>query len=83
MLDEKVLPTAPHKEWWEIFDCKREEVEDMAEAILATVEELQGMPFQAALAIHKEYLATFSPPSVLSIVKPTTSAPVKGKPLVS
>jgi len=84
MLDEKILPNAPtNKDWWEIFGCRKEDVEEMSLAILGAIEELQGIPFEAALAIHKEYLATCAPPSVLSIVKPAMTEPVKKKPITS
>jgi hypothetical protein len=55
--------------WWEVFDAKKQDLEEVSSSLLDGLETLQAIPYETALTVYREYVQKYSPPSPLVLAK--------------
>lgn len=55
--------------WWEVFDARKEDLEEVSGSLLDSLQTLQAIPYDTALKVYQEYAQQYSPPSPLQIAK--------------
>jgi hypothetical protein len=55
--------------WWEVFDAKKQDLEEVSSSLLDSLQTLQAIPYDTALMVYQEYAQKYSPPSPLQLAK--------------
>jgi len=55
--------------WWEVFGAKKQDMEDVSNNLLETLQTLRSIPFDSALMVYQEYTEKYSPPTPLRASK--------------